>query len=45
MESGHSTIPALEMAVGNREPQAGLIFHSDRGVHYCAKSFRETLLK
>jgi transposase InsO family protein len=43
METCHTTIPALEMAVNNRVPQAGLIFHSDRGVQYCAKSFREKL--
>ena len=43
METCHTTIPALEMAVGNRTPRAGLIFHSDRGVQYCAKSFREKL--
>ncbi|MDR0601451.1 MAG: integrase core domain-containing protein [Treponema sp.] len=33
------------MAVRNREPQAGLIFHSDRSVKYRAKSFRETLAR
>jgi transposase InsO family protein len=33
-----------EMAVRNRMPQAGMLFHADRGVHYCTKSFRETLL-
>jgi transposase InsO family protein len=43
MEAVHTTIPALEMAAGNRVPQTGLIFHSDRGVQYCAKSFREKL--
>jgi transposase InsO family protein len=45
METCHTTIPALEMAVRNRVPQARLIFHSDRGVHYCAKSFRTTLAR
>jgi transposase InsO family protein len=43
METVHTTIPALEMAAGNRIPQTGIIFHSDRRVHYCAKSFREKL--
>jgi transposase InsO family protein len=43
METVHTTIPALEMAAGNRIPQTGIIFHSDRGIHYCAKSFREKL--
>ena len=44
-ETAHTAIPALEMAVRNRKPRAGLIFHSGRGVQYCAKSFWETLLK
>jgi transposase InsO family protein len=43
MEAAHTTVAALEMAVKNRTPLDGLVFHSDRGVQYCAKSFRETL--
>jgi transposase InsO family protein len=43
METVHTTIPALEMAGANRIPGNGLIFHSDRGVQYCAKSFRDRL--
>ena len=43
METEHTTIPALEMAVRNRTPQDGLIFHSDRGVQYCAQGFRDNL--
>jgi transposase InsO family protein len=43
MEAVHTTIPALDMAVKNRMPRTGLIFHSDRGVQYCAKLFREKL--
>ena len=39
METAHTTIAAVEMAVKNRPPQDGLIFHSDRGVQYCAQSF------
>ena len=31
------------MALNNRTPQDGLIFHSDRGVQYCAQSFRNIL--
>jgi transposase InsO family protein len=31
------------MAVKNRTPPSGLIFHSDRGVQYCAQSFRDIL--
>ena len=36
---------ALEMAVANRPPRAGLIFHSDRGVQYCSQEFRTTLYR
>jgi transposase InsO family protein len=43
MEAVHTAIPALDMAVKNRRPRTGLIFHSDRGVQYCAKPFREKL--
>ena len=34
---------ALEMAVKNRPPREGLIFHSDRGVQYCSEEFRSML--
>jgi transposase InsO family protein len=34
---------ALKMAVLNRPPCKGLIFHSDRGVQYCSDLFRITL--
>jgi transposase InsO family protein len=34
---------ALEMAVQNRHPPEGLIFHSDRGVQYCSEEFRTLL--
>jgi len=34
---------AIKMAVGNRSPQKGLLFHSDRGVQYCSELFRRTL--
>jgi transposase InsO family protein len=43
MEASETTVAALEMAVKNRSPQDGLIFHSDRGVQYCAQSFRDAL--
>ena len=36
---------ALEMAVLNRRPREGLIFHSDRGVQYCSEEFRTALKK
>lgn len=34
---------ALEMAVKQQKPYSGLIFHSDRGVQYACKEFREKL--
>jgi transposase InsO family protein len=34
----HTTVPALQMAFANRTAQGALIFHSDRGVQYCAKA-------
>jgi transposase InsO family protein len=43
MEAVHTTIPALETAFANRKAREGLPIHSDRGVQYCAKAFRETL--
>ena len=43
LEAAHTAIAALDMAVKNRAPQRGLIFHSDRGVQYCAQSFRDVL--
>jgi len=39
------TCQALEMAVLNRPPRNGLIFHSDRGVQYCSEEFRNTLYR
>jgi transposase InsO family protein len=43
METAHTSILALEMAVKNRTHEEGLIFHSDRGVQYCAQSFHDLL--
>jgi len=43
MEAADTTVAALGMAVKNRTPEDGLIFHSDRGVQYCAQSFRAVL--
>jgi transposase InsO family protein len=43
METGHTATAALEMAVKNRIPEDGLIFHSDRGVQYCAGGIRDVL--
>lgn len=36
-------IRAIETAVKNRNPQSGLIFHSDRGTQYCSTRVRNTL--
>jgi len=40
-----TAVAALEMAARNRPPGEGLIFHSDRGVQYCAADFREVLCR
>jgi len=36
---------ALDMAIKNRNPPKGLLFHSDRGVQYASNSFKELLQK
>jgi transposase InsO family protein len=43
LETVHTVIPAAEMGFANRKAQEGLLFHSDRGVQYCAKTFRGRL--
>lgn len=37
------TLSALDMALGWREPDAGLIHHSDRGSQYAANDYRKKL--
>lgn len=37
------TLDALDMAVRRQKPDKGLIFHSDRGVQYAARAYRERL--
>ncbi len=37
------TLKALEHAVRNRRPEAGLIFHSDWGVEYAARKSKKRL--
>lgn len=37
--TAQTTIPALKMALKDRKPQAGLIFHSDGGGQYYCKEF------
>lgn len=36
-------ISALKMAIQQRTPQKGAIFHSDRGSQYCSKKFQKML--
>ncbi len=36
---------ALRMAWFRRRPEAGLIFHSDRGSQYCSHAFQQTLVE
>jgi len=43
--TAYEVCKALKMAVANRPPQPGLIFHSDRGVQYCSEEFRSLLKK
>ena len=38
-----TTIPALKKAYETRKPEAGLIFHSDKGVQYACKAFRDII--
>ena len=43
LDAANTSIPAFEMAVKNRTPQKDLIYHSDRGVQYCALLFRNIM--
>ncbi len=43
--SRHLVIDALLMAIGNRQPPATLIHHSDRGSQYTSDDFRDELAK
>ena len=36
-------IKAMKMAIRNEKPNAGLIFHSDRGSQYCSNDFKDLL--
>ena len=42
--SADLAINALTMAINNRKPEAGIIFHSNRGSQYTSSSFRNTLV-
>ena len=41
METERTTLPALQAAIGRRNPPAGLVIHSDGGGQYYAKSFKD----
>ena len=43
MTAEQTTLPAFAMAIGNRPFNEGLIFHSDRGVQYACKDFKDRL--
>jgi len=43
LSASETTIPALIQACCRRKPDPGLIFHSDRGIQYACKDFRELL--
>ena len=39
LKAEHTVVAALKMAVHNRTPKKGMIFHSDRGVQYACDEF------
>lgn len=41
MDTDQTTIPALKMAITERNPQSGIIIHSDGGGQYYANSFKQ----
>jgi transposase InsO family protein len=45
MISSRLTVAALERAVADRQPQAGLVHHSDRGLQYASPEYVATLDK
>jgi len=45
MSAMETSIAAFRMAVKNRPPRKGLIFHSDRGVQYASQNFVDLLAK
>jgi transposase InsO family protein len=46
-ESLATSLPlaALEMALKQRRPPAGLVHHSDRGVQYASAAYRQVLVQ
>jgi putative transposase len=45
LDALHTSIPAINMALGNRMKDPQLIFHSDRGVQYACDAFKQILRK
>ncbi|MEM0996087.1 MAG: IS3 family transposase [Bacteroidota bacterium] len=43
MKASQTVYPALKMALKNRAPRLGTIFHSDRGIQYSGEEFRKML--
>jgi len=43
MTAFDTTVKALQMALVNRQPSSGMLFHSDRGVQYACELFRNKL--
>lgn len=43
MCTDQTSLPAWKMAIKNRKPKEGLIFHSDRGIQYANHKFANTL--
>lgn len=45
MKAGETSIRAWQMAIKNQPPKQELIFHSDQGVQYACKEFRDAIGK
>jgi len=45
MSVQETTMAALRQYISNYKPASGVIFHSDRGIQYASKAFRELLNK
>jgi putative transposase len=43
MSTEETTLRSWRMAIRNRTPQKGMVFHSDRGVQYANKKFANTI--
>ena len=43
MSTEETTLAAWKMAVTNKTPKKGLVFHSDRGIQYASKKFTNVI--